>query len=183
MYGLVNKAIEDLLRTRFGDDAWEATRQQAGVESLAFVRMESYPDDITYRLIDAASQHLAIPASELLEAFGEYWTVYTGQEGYGELLSSSGQSLIEFLQNLDNLHARVGLIYPDLTAPHFQCTDITADSLVLHYYTQRPGLAPMVVGLLKGLGVLYKTPLSVTQVMDRQTGADHDAFLLRLGTP
>ena len=67
MYGLVNKAIEGLVRDNHGDAAWRRIREKAGVTVEAFVSNEPYPDDITYRLVQAASEELATPALEFLE--------------------------------------------------------------------------------------------------------------------
>src|SRR4051812_42345266 len=104
MYGMVNKAVEDLVTTRFGAAAWAAIKQRAGVEHEVFLSMDPYPDDITYRLVDAASDVLHLHTDAVLEAFGEYWTLYTAQEGYGEMFKLSGDTLLEFLLNLDELH-------------------------------------------------------------------------------
>ena len=32
MYGMVNKAIQDLVTIKFGEDKWEAVKRKAGVE-------------------------------------------------------------------------------------------------------------------------------------------------------
>jgi hypothetical protein len=53
MYGLVNQAIEELVRSNHGDAIWEVIKQRAEVQIEAFLGMEEYPDDMTYRL-DAA---------------------------------------------------------------------------------------------------------------------------------
>lgn len=179
MYGLVNKAIEDLVCARFGQETWEAIKRKADVDIDAFVSMNAYSDDVTYRLVGAASEVLGLSLEALLEAFGEYWVLYTGREGYGEVLKMAGESLPAFLQNLDSLHARVGLVFPHLKPPSFRCTDIREDSLHLHYYTDRPGLAPMVKGLLKGLGVMFGTEVDITQTSRREHGHDHDEFLVK----
>ena len=181
MYGLVNKAIEDLVCSRFGKESWEAIKRKADVDIEVFVSMDTYPDDVTYKLVGAASEVLGLPAETLLEAFGEYWVLYTGKEGYGEMLKMAGDTLPAFLQNLDSLHARVGLTFAQLKPPSFRCTDIREDSLRLHYYSDRAGLAPMVVGLLKGLGVMFETPVEVTHVSSRDNGHDHDEFLVNFG--
>jgi hypothetical protein len=181
MYGLVNKAIEDLVRTRFGEDTWEAIKQKADVDIEVFLSMDSYPDDVTYKLVSAASEVLALSVPAVLEAFGEYWVLYTGKEGYGEMLKMGGDSLPDFLQNLDNLHARVGLTFSELKPPSFRCTDIREDSLRLHYYSDRASLAPMVVGLLKGLGAMFETDIDVAHVRTRDDGNDHDEFLVKFG--
>ena len=112
--------------------------------------------------------------------FGEHWTLYTAQEGYGEMLNLAGRTLFEFLQNLDHLHARVGLLFPQLRPPSFRCTDVTGGSLRLHYYSERPGLTPFVIGLVKGLGRRFNVPVSITLAQSRTGGADHDEFLVTL---
>jgi hypothetical protein len=179
MYGLVNKAIEDMVCSRFGDDTWEAIKQKAGLDIDAFISMDAYPDDVTYQLVGAASEHLNIPAEKVLEEFGEYWVLYTSKEGYGDLMSTMGDDFLTFLQNLNHLHSRVGLIYPQLKPPSFYCTDITDTSLRLHYHSTRPGLAPLVVGLLTGLGKMFHTTVHVDYSTNRTTGADHDEFLVQ----
>lgn len=180
MYGLVNRAIEGLIRSRYGDATWAEVKQQAGVELDTFVRLENYPDEISYQLVAAASSVLDQPAAALLEAFGEYWTLYVAEEGYGELMRASGSSLFEFLANLDQLHARVGLLYGGLRPPSFRLETLRPDAAILHYYTQRDGLAPMVVGLLKGLAKRYAAAVDIQLVASRAQGDDHDSFAIQL---
>jgi hypothetical protein len=176
MYGLVNRAIEDLVTQGYGSDVWERIKREADVDIDVFVRMEAYPDDISYRLIAAASKVLDQSADQILGDFGRFWPRYTGREGYGEILDAAGSSLWEFLFNLDELHSRVGLIYPNLQPPSFSCTDVTDQSLELHYYSERAGLAPMVVGLLEGLSLIFDTPVLISRTQCKEEGADHDAF-------
>ena len=181
MYGLANKALQDLVGSRFGEDTWETIRRNAGVEIDAFVSMEAYPDDVTYKLVEAAREVLGLSAEEVLKAFGEYWVPYTAKEGYGEILKLAGDSLPAFLQNLDNLHTRVGLMFPRLKPPSFWCTDIREDSLHLHYrpgLDSREGLGPFVIGLVNGLAIRFKTEIEINQTASRNQGADHDEFLI-----
>lgn len=179
MYGLVNKAIQNMVCDRFGEETWEKIKQTAGVEVNSFLSMEGYPDDLTHRLVKAASEVLGLPASEIMQAFGEYWIQYTAQEGYGDMMEMSGDNLPDFLENLDNLHARVGVLFPQLQPPSFDCTEMEEESLNLHYHSTREGLAPMVIGLVKGLGTKFDTEVEITQTGDREEGADHDEFLIK----
>jgi hypothetical protein len=178
MYGLVNKAIEQMVRMHHGDDAWAQIKARAGVETDAFVSMESYPDAVSYNLVAAASEHLGRPPEELLEAFGMHWTLYTAEQGYGELFRMGGRSFKEFMLNLHALHTRVAVSFPDLAPPSFWCTDVGERSLRLHYQSSREGLAPMVVGLVRGLGLMFDTRVSITPERTRADGADHDEFLV-----
>lgn len=178
MYGLVNKAVQDLVVTQFGKEKWDEIKRKAGI-GVEFISMNPYPDEVTYKLVGAASEVLGLPPDKILETFGEYWTVYTGREGYGEMYRLAGSSFVEFLQNLDNLHVRVGMSFPKLKPPSFRCSDITADSLRLHYYSDRQALAPLVVGLIRGVGRLFDTAVEVTLDRSRGNGQDHDEFLVR----
>jgi hypothetical protein len=178
MYGLVNRGIEELVCTHFGEGTWEAICQEAGIDVAVFVSMEPYPDEVTYKLVEAASNVLAMPTELILHIFGEYWTLYTAKEGYGELLKMSGNTLTEFLLNLDNMHARIGLLYPELQPPSFQCTQMNEEGMLLHYRSHREGMAPLVVGLLQGVSKMFATALAVEHTEKRHHDGDHDVFKL-----
>lgn len=178
MYGLVNRAIEELVCTTWNEEIWEAIKAEAGIDIEAFISMESYTDEVTYKLVNAASKILDISPETVLVTFGEYWTLYTASEGYGELLKMSGSTLPQFLLNLDNMHARVGLLYPNLQPPSFQCTEMTEQGMLLHYRSHREGMAPLVVGLLQGLSKMFATKLEIEHVGKRHEQLDHDIFKL-----
>lgn len=179
MYGLVNQAIQDLVTRQFGEAKWEEIKAKAGVDVDVFLSMDAYPDEVTYDLIGAASSLLHSPPEVLLEEFGKYWTLYTAREGYGQMLQLGGSSFVEFMRNLHNLHTHVALSFPHLTPPSFWCSDVGPDSMRLHYQSTRAGLAPMVVGLVKGLGEMFHTDVAIKLVRDRSRGADHDEFDVR----
>lgn len=183
MYGMVNKAVEDMVRRNYGAPAWKLIREQAGVDIEVFLSNEPYPDEVTYRLVAAASQILRTPAADILEAFGEHWVLHTAREGYGPLLRAAGKSLPEFLLNLPNFHNRVAMIFPQLQPPRFKCTDVTERSLKLHYFTHRRGLEPFVVGLVRGLGKMFETAVTVDLAAARSSGADHDIFAIAWEKP
>ncbi|MEN0067765.1 MAG: heme NO-binding domain-containing protein [Myxococcota bacterium] len=177
MYGLVNKAIEQLVVANYGEARWREVKDKAGLELGSFVGMKAYPDALTYKLVGAASEVLDLEPGPLLEAFGEYWILYTAREGYGELLEASGGSFVEFLENLDMLHARIRLTMPSLKPPSIRVTDVGTDSVRVHYHSDRDGLAPMVVGLLRGLGKRFSTPVEVVHDKVRGKDGDHDEFV------
>jgi hypothetical protein len=79
------------------------------VADEVFVRMESYPDEMTHGLVAAASNVLGEPAERLLQEFGRYWMRYTMIEGYGALLYDLGLTLHDAMSALDGMHARVTL--------------------------------------------------------------------------
>lgn len=178
MYGLVNKAVQEMVTNLYGEGMWEKVRERAGVEAELFLSNEAYPDEVTYRLVAAASELSGVAAEQILFAFGEHWVLHTARHGYGSLMDAAGKSLAEFLRNLPNFHTRIAMIFPKLSPPRFEVSDETAGSLHLHYFTHRPGLTEFVRGLLAGLGSKYGTPVRSTLVRSKADGADHDEFFV-----
>ena len=140
MYGIVNKAIEELVTENFGAEKWEIIKEKSGIDVEFFISNEGYDDSITYDLAGTIATELKISVGEVLRVFGEWWILRTGKEKYGYLLASGGDSLKDFLVNLPHFHNRVMMIYPNLTPPEFKITDIEARSLHLHYFSKRDGL-------------------------------------------
>ncbi|HAZ48340.1 MAG TPA: hypothetical protein DCZ55_28765 [Cyanobacteria bacterium UBA11371] len=56
MYGLVNKAIRGMVCDRFDEETWHKIKQKAECHVDTFVTMESYPDDLTHRLVKASKE-------------------------------------------------------------------------------------------------------------------------------
>ncbi len=181
MYGLVNRALEDLIIHKYGEEKWAEVKEKAKVEIDAFIANEPYSDEVTYKLIGAAHETLGVCVPDLMRAFGARFVTKTARDNYGPLLRAAGANLKEFLINLPQFHARIQLIYPKLRPPEFKCTDIGEESLKLHYFTHRPGLDDFVVGLLNGLGELYGTPVTVALLEAKAKGADHDVFEVSWG--
>ncbi|MCC5023371.1 MAG: heme NO-binding domain-containing protein [Candidatus Synoicihabitans palmerolidicus] len=173
---MVNKEIEDMVCEVHGEDAWELIKTNAGVDVDVFISNEGYPDDYTYRLVAVASEVSNTPAEVILEAFGEHCVLRTALEGYGDLMHAGGDNLKNFLINLPYFHTRVVMIYPKLQPPHFEISDLQDRELHLHYHTHHNGLSHFVVGLLRCLGKMFKTPTIVTQIASRPDGAHHDSF-------
>lgn len=176
MYGIVNKAIEDLVKENFGEEKWLAIKDRSGIDVDFFISNEPYDDDITYKLAGAVSQEMNMTVGAVLEAFGEWWVLRTSKEKYGGLMEAGGSGLREFLLNLPVFHNRVMLIYPKLTPPEFKISDVAERSISVHYFSKRIGLEDFVRGLLQGLGKMYQTPVTVDLVQSRDQGFDHEIF-------
>ena len=176
MYGIVNKAIEELVKENFGEEKWERIKQRSGVDVDFFISNEPYDDAITYQLAGAVAEEMNIPVSDVLISFGEYWVLKTGKEKYGALMEAGGSNLKEFLCNLPLFHNRIMLMYPRLTPPEFKVSDVEDSSLHLHYFSKREGLQEFVRGLLQGLGKMYGVPVNIALLQHRDDGFDHEIY-------
>lgn len=182
MYGMVNLAIQEFISQRYGVSVWQRVKERAAPEIDHFLTMEQYPDDVTMNMVLTAVELTGEDASPMLEVIGEYWVEFALRSGYGDLLRVIGTTLPETLTNLDNMHARVGMIFPDLKPPTFWCTEVSENSLILHYQSDRVGLERMVPGTVRGLASMLKTTADVQQIASREDGADHNQFLVTFGT-
>lgn len=176
MYGLVNRAIEQLVVSLKGDAAWQRICRAAGWDDESFIALQSYDDQVTYRLVGAVSQELGIPPDQVLRAFGEYWILYTADQGYGELMNVCGSNLREFLHGMNHMHARIETSMPQMRTPHFEIEDTGEQSLRLHYHSEREGLSPMVEGLIIGLGKRFGQVVQISLASPRGPGRSHDVF-------
>ncbi len=179
MYGLVNSAIKEFVIANQGEGIWQQISTEAGLDQSEFAVMQAYPDNITYDLVAAASKVLNLEPETILEAFGEYWPSYAEETAYSRLMSFAGQSFADFLNNLDDMHARIKMSLPELDPPSFEISDSSETGFQLHYYSEREGLAPLVKGILKGLAKNFGVEVEIDLVKSRSQGHDHDEFAVR----
>lgn len=178
MQGVIYKSIEDLVTTAHGADTWATILRKAGVDDPAFVGMSRYPDELAGRIIGAASGVLGVPAGDIMRAFGRHWTNHTAPTYYGDLMAFAGTSFVEVVNNLDQMHARISLVFPNYKPPSFRCEALGEDKLRLHYRSERQGLGPVVEGMLVGLGDRFGLDVEVTPEKSRTDGHDHDVFVV-----
>ncbi|RCN43640.1 heme NO binding associated [Ancylostoma caninum] len=88
---------------------------------------------------------------QVWEMYGCFLIEYTMEIGWDELVRSMSPNLKGFLDNLDSLHYFIDhVVYKaNLRGPSFRCEENPDGSLTLHYFTGRPGLYPIVKGVLR----------------------------------
>jgi hypothetical protein len=176
MYGIINKSIEELVRSNFGNDCWDRVLTRSEINIDYFLSNEIYDDDITYKLAKSISEELSMSVSEVLYVFGEWWILKTTKEKYGGLLEAGGNDLGNFLKNLPQFHNHIMLIYPKITPPEFKVSNINNNSIDIHYYSKRLGLEDFAKGLLSGLSKLFNTETTITHLKSRIDEEDCEIF-------
>ncbi|WP_396194474.1 heme NO-binding domain-containing protein [Flavobacterium sp.] len=176
MYGIVNKAIKELVVANFGEEKWEIIREKSGVDIDFFLSNEPYDDEITFRLATAVSEEMEMTIEEVLTAFGEWWILKTTKDKYASLMDSGGSTLKEFILNLPNFHNRLMLVYPKLSPPEFKISAVMNNSLHLHYVSNRVGFQEFVRGLLQGLAKRFQENIEIHLIQSRNEGHSHEIF-------
>lgn len=181
MYGFVNHALELLVLRNFGVETWEKIKKEAEIEMDGqFLVRLIYEDEMTYNIVAAAEKVLQIPAGDILELFGKMFFDFCQESGYDKILQVLGATPHDFLQNLDALHDHLATIYPGMRAPSFRCSENQEDgTLILHYYSEREGLEPIVIGIVKAVASkLHQTDVEVKVVKSKKDNCDHVQFAI-----
>jgi len=137
---------------RYGDEFWTNVLSRTGFESgKENIVNHYYPDNDTYALVDSVSALAKIPREQVWEMYGAFLIEYTMEIGWDELLRAMSPNLKGFLDNLDSLHYFIDhVVYKaNLKGPSFRCEEGEDNSIILHYFTSRPGLYPIVKGVVR----------------------------------
>ena len=180
MYGIVNKAIEELVVSLRGMEGWQHVCKHAGLDGFTFVNIERYDDALTHRLVESASEAMGHSPEAILRAFGHHWIQYTGKQGYGAMFQMLGKDVMTFLERLPELHDHIALVFPDILMPMFQTTRQDERTMHVAYRSTRRGMAPFVFGLLEGTGKLFGQAVEVQQLASFGPDCDHDLFEVTL---
>jgi hypothetical protein len=180
MYGIVNQAIQGLVVENYGQEKWDEILKRSGISETHFISDDSYEDEITFELVAAASEVLALKSEDVLEAFGKYWVLNTGYQKYGDLMKAGGNDFPEFMSNLPNFHGRIMLIYPKLCPPEFLVEHPEDKKIILHYYSARSGLTHFVFGLIHGIAEMFDQKIEMKLIASDSATNWHDTFLIEI---
>ena len=183
MYGVINKSLRDMVIEGYGEAIWEQVLAKAGVPGDSFLAMRSYDDEITFRLAVASSDALGIDVDTALYAFGQHWVGHTLVRDYDALVRSTGSSMLEFLENLNELHDRISTTFLDYQPPEFRVSDLENGRMEVQYISHREGLNSFVSGLLVALSERFNEPMSIEAVenLSPESGTHTKFHLLMKG--
>lgn len=164
MYGLIHKALQDMVLESYGEEKWGEILRVAGASDDDFVTMKSYSDDVSYGLVGAASEVLGAPAEDCLESFGYYWLIKAAPTSYEGLLGAIGDDVYEFLGSVNNLHDRITTTFVDYKPPSFKAEFLENKRVKWHYQSTRIGLTPFVKGLIKAIAERFEIEITIEKI-------------------
>ncbi|CAI5451221.1 unnamed protein product [Caenorhabditis angaria] len=152
MFGFIHESIRQLVIRKFGEETWMNVLDRSGFENgKENIVNHYYSDTDTYVLVDSVALVLKITKDQVWELYGAFLITYSMEIGWDELVRSLSPNLKTFLDNLDSLHYFIDhVVYKaNLRGPSFRCEETEDGSLILHYFTSRPGLYHIVKGVVK----------------------------------
>ncbi len=178
MYGMVNRCVQGAIESRYGSRAWDEVLMAAKVDVEIFILSESYPDDVTERILRAAESLLRRPLEDLLYEVGLHWALTVVPQYYPYMVRPGTQTYGEFLGTLNEFHNQVRRMFPLLQPPRFEVRVQTERSAELVYFSNRPGMARFAEGILFGLGQYFGQAVTVRLVENHTEALTRNVFLL-----
>ncbi|KAF5833462.1 hypothetical protein DUNSADRAFT_10217 [Dunaliella salina] len=192
VHGLLHSTFERFLLRVYGVDCHEkiaaldgrqpleaAPGANSGCRPQHFEEKCPYADSLFFSHVRSTA--LVVHASEenVLYQYGHFFLQNAAEQGFCKLLSSFSNTFPGFLANLNNLHLHLSLGIPTLQTPDFRVEKVTSTSLELHYRSVRPGLGPMVEGLVHALAEFFfhDLPITMTWLKGRANNTcDHEVW-------
>lgn len=99
------------------------------------------------------------------------------RNGYEPVLHTLGKDFFTLLLNLDSLHDNFLSSFPEMKVPSLRPERNADDTMLVHYYSQRRGLAPFMMGALKSAArMMYDLDIEIHHRVKRGKDCDHDVF-------
>lgn len=171
MKGLVFTEFLDFVEQKFSPELVDKIIEKSGVASGgAYTAVGTYPPEEMLKLLEALSEEVNTPISELLKTYG-YHLFSVFSEVYPQFFKEK-KSSFEFLSSVeDYIHIEVRKLYPDAELPTFDCDTSVPGKMTMLYTSKRP-LADLAEGLIKGCIDYHKENIEVSRKdLPTETGA------------
>ncbi|MFT7310944.1 MAG: hypothetical protein ACI853_001439 [Paracoccaceae bacterium] len=155
MHGLINRSLQCFMNDTYGTHAWAVVARNALVDVQGFEAMLDYDDVVTHRLLASMADFLDKPTKAVLEDVGTYLVTHNNTQSIRRLLRFGGDTYVEFLLSLDDLHDRVMLAVPDLQFPQLELMQEQAGQFTLYLRHAHSDFAYVFVGVLRALADDY----------------------------
>ena len=177
MHGLINRSIQCFVRDTYGPENWSAICSRADLDFEDFEALLSYDDAVTEAVLAAASDVLGKDRAPFLEDLGHYLITHPGLDALRRLLRFGGETFVDFLLSLDDLHDRGKLALPDLDLPKFEVRAYSATAFSLIY--RWGDLGVVVLGVLRAMADEYGALVLMEHIPPGVQG-EHDTITIEL---
>jgi len=161
MHGTIFTELEKFVGARLGDGAWQTLRGKAGIApDRAYEVFGSYPDEEVFALVGAASETTGLPATALLEDFGEFIAPDL-LEMYWGAIAPEWRTLDVIEHTESTIHTVVRVDHPGAAPPYLRVTR-SGEREVTVLYTSPRRLCAIARGIARGIARHYGESLEIT---------------------
>ena len=163
MKGTILTCLGELVATKYGKDVWEKSLNDAGfARTTLILPISDIPDAQVIKLIEVVCRNLNISHAQAAEAFGDYWVNVYSQGLYAQYYAKH-KTARELLLAMNGIHLIVTQSIKNAKPPKFEYEWKDEKTLLIRYRSHRR-MIDFAVGLIKGVGKLYKESLGVTKL-------------------
>jgi len=155
MHGLINRSIQCFVRNTYGPDTWSRVCARAELGFENFEAMLTYDDAQTEAVLAAIAALLGRGRRETLEDVGHYLVSNSEIGPVRRLLRFGGETFIEFLHSLEDIHERARLALPGLDCPQFRLRTHSPGCYTLALRWHAPDMGALVLGMLRAMADDY----------------------------
>ena len=161
MHGLIHAELEKFVETNYGQEAWRAILEEAGLEDRAYVPLGAYPDEESLAIVRAAAKLTETPAEAILEDFGEFIAPDL-MATYKSLIRPEWKTLDFLLNTEETIHRVVRRQNQGAEPPHLKFEEAGPGTLRLLYDSPRR-MSAVARGIIKGVAKHYGESVSLEE--------------------
>lgn len=124
MHGLIHVVLKHFITSSFGEEKWRAILSEAGLtdQEPTILSLQAHDDATTVKVVSTAASVLDITVEDALRAYGAFFAENAFQGGHLRMLRSMGDSLTEFMRNLNHMHMVLERDMRTAIFPYFKVT-------------------------------------------------------------
>jgi hypothetical protein len=180
LHGLVNRSIQRFVQETYGDEFWADICRKADLGFENFESMLTYDNSQTSAVLTAACDLLERSRGGLLEDMGTFLVSHSDFDALRRLLRFGGDTFVEFLHSLDDLHDRANLALPELDFPQLELREYSANSFSLQIAWDQRGFGTLVLGIMRAIADDYGTLVLLEHSSSPGDDRDFDRISINL---
>jgi len=173
MKGVVFVELLNMAESIAGEEAVDAILDECPLETGgAFTAVGNYPCSELMIMVQAFSEKLDAPISELQNKFGR-WMFMRFAEGYPAFFVGKNDAFTMLESIEDEVHVEVRKLYPEVELPTFATERLDETTLKMVYCSERP-LIDFCQGMIEACIEHFKEPANIDKI-DHSSGAEFKA--------
>jgi predicted hydrocarbon binding protein len=171
MHGIIHLELEKFVVESYDRDVWNKLVDAAGIGDRLYTPVQAYPDEDLVRVVEAAVAMTKKPATEILEAFGEY-LVPTYLSVYGLLLDPAWKTLDVVEHTEETIHRVVRMRQPGAAPPRLRVERKSPTEVVITYDSPRK-LCAVARGIVRGVAKHFDESIAIAERACMHRGDAH----------
>ena len=182
MHGLINRVIHRYVREEYGSGFWREIAQRARIDPPRFETQHSYPIGVTRRLVGALRRLSGQDTSVLMRELGRFAVQHPLAVPYVQLVQFGGSDYARFLQSLEDVPIRLGMVLPDCKLPILEVVQMDPQRFYLICKSDFEGVGSCVAGMLEAMAEIYGCSVEVSELTHRDCARSGELLSVRIRT-